>query len=950
MVRILMNKSKRSRLFLLLLPCLLVGLLTAADPRPFAHEISDLEADPAVVWGTLENGLRYAVLPNSEPPGRLSLRLLVEAGRLEESDDQIGAAHFLEHMVFNGTEHFAPGELVRLFQRLGMGFGAHTNAYTSFSETVYMFELPDAEEATLGQSFLALRDYADGALLLPEEVEKERGIILSERRDRDTAGRRSAEDAYRFLLPYAKFAARISATIEHTQSLTREDLLEFYETWYSAERLAVIVVGDIEPERAVSLIEEYFGDVRAHEEATEEVALGQVFPRGEAYRVFVDGELSGTEIALATVAPHEGKPDVSTERRKELSRAAAVAMLNRRLDRLARSDNPPFLQAVSYRYDISDFAHVAGIQANVADAGQWEEALAAIQTEIRRALEYGFTEEELAVFLANERTALRRAAAQAPTRESRVLANLLSSSIHGDRVFRHPEQDLALYGDLLDELTVGDALASLRAAWDHPSRLVRMQTPQKIDRLYPDLKLAYRANLEQPVEPVVEGERVEFAYTDFGPAGPIVDRYDLRDLDAEQVIFDNNVVLSLKRTDFEQNRIRVAVRFGTGLLGLSPDQAGLDSFAGLTFTQGGLEAHSVDDLETILAGHTVGADLSVETESFVLRGTTTPEDLTLQLQLLAAYLVAPGYRPEAERQARQIIPQFYRQLEQTLDGVYAREVPRFLASGDPRFGYPDESVMSAHTLASVRAWLTPALSRQKMEIAVVGDIDPDVVVAAVGATFGALPEREMVVPENSSARIVELPEPASEGRFTYLTDNPKARLQVVWPTADQKDIHLSRRLSVMAGIVSDRLREKVREEIGEAYSPYAYNHSSGTFTDYGYTAAVIDAEPGSLPHLLNIVHEIGDELATDGFDEDEFERVLNPRLSSLREQERDNGYWLTTVLLGSHQYPRQLEWARSLFVDYPAITRDEVLALAEQYLASERALHVIVEGQTPETE
>src|SRR5208282_2418799 len=166
-------------------------LLALADPLraaiPFPQAASDLRPDPAISFGTLPNGVRYVVMPNHEPRNRASLRLLVLSGSLEEREDQRGLAHFLEHMAFNGSTHHPPGTLVEYFQRLGMSFGGDTNAYTSFDRTVYKIELPDIRPATVAEGLGVFSDMAGGLLLRPDMIVKERPIILSEKRTRDSA-------------------------------------------------------------------------------------------------------------------------------------------------------------------------------------------------------------------------------------------------------------------------------------------------------------------------------------------------------------------------------------------------------------------------------------------------------------------------------------------------------------------------------------------------------------------------------------------------------------------------------------------------------------------------------------------------------------------------------------------------------------------------------------------
>jgi zinc protease len=154
-------------------------------------ETSDIPADPTAVFGTLDNGMRYMILPNTEPPQRLSMRLHVAAGSLMEQDNQQGVAHFLEHMVFNGTKNFEnANKLIREMQSRGIAFGAGVNAYTSFNETVYMLDVPDLKADTLDLTFSVMRDFGDGALLSDEEIEEERGVILSEKAARDSVSYR----------------------------------------------------------------------------------------------------------------------------------------------------------------------------------------------------------------------------------------------------------------------------------------------------------------------------------------------------------------------------------------------------------------------------------------------------------------------------------------------------------------------------------------------------------------------------------------------------------------------------------------------------------------------------------------------------------------------------------------------------------------------------------------
>src|SRR5580704_4409281 len=181
----------------------------AAAPLPFPQDASDLKPDPAVHFGALPNGLRYVILPNQEPKNRASLRLLVLSGSLEENENQRGLAHFLEHMCFNGSAHYAPGTLVEYFQRLGMSFGGDTNAYTSFDHTAFQIELPDTKPATVTEGLQVFADFAGTLLLRPDQIQKERPIILSEKRTRDSVPYRQEVASFNFLLGDSLFPKRM---------------------------------------------------------------------------------------------------------------------------------------------------------------------------------------------------------------------------------------------------------------------------------------------------------------------------------------------------------------------------------------------------------------------------------------------------------------------------------------------------------------------------------------------------------------------------------------------------------------------------------------------------------------------------------------------------------------------------------------------------------------------
>lgn len=936
------------------LPFVSLGLLLALALRAVAvplsapaadwpHAKSDIPVDPAVTWGRLDNGLRYAILPNAEPKDRVSVRLLVETGALMETDAQRGLAHFIEHMGFNGTRNFAPGQLVEYFQRLGMAFGPDTNASTGFDRTQYQVELPKNDAESLREAFKALRDYADGLLFLPEEIEQERGVILAEKRDRDSADFRAMEAEFGFVLPAALLPNRFPIGTENIiRTAPREQFLDFYNTWYRPERMALVVVGQVEPAAVAALITAAFGDMKALAPARAEPDIGRIEMPTEV-RAFVhrDAELPSITIGIQTVAPYAYEPDTAANRLKYLPRQLAYTILNRRLQELAKKEGAPFTSASSHTSEMLDFVSNSSIEITTTKAEQWRPALAVAEQELRRALEFGFQPAELQEATANMANALDDAVKQAPTRRSPGLSAGLIATIAGKNVFDHPTTERDLYKPALAAVTVEDCLAALRACWTAKGRLIFVSgnLPAEVDTAA--VTTTYNASRAVAVAAPEKIVETKWGYADFGPGGAVITRNEIADLGITQVDFANGVKLNLKKTDFQAATIVLTARFGGGLLTLPADKPGLDLFANAAAGLMGLGKHSADDLQRILAGRSVGAAFGIGKDAFTVAGKTTPQDLELELQLLAAQATDLGYRPEAERLLRRSMAQYYTQLQHTPEGTFQLEIQRALACGDTRFGLPTMETLERYTMDDVRAWLAPEIAKGPLELSIVGEIDLDATVALVAKTFGALPARS-AKPSYEARRHVAFPATGFAQERKVQTEIPRGSVYAFWPTADSLDASVSRRLNVLADVIEDRLRLKVREGLGGAYSPSAGQAGSDVFPGYGFALVHIGVEPAQAATILAAVREIAESLRTAGITDDELQRMKQPILTSVAESARTNPYWLGTVMAACREQPQRLDWARNRTADITAITREEINALAAKYLKPDRMVSYVV--------
>ncbi|QTN31122.1 insulinase family protein [Akkermansiaceae bacterium] len=913
----------------------------AAENLAPPKNTSDIPADPSAVFGTLDNGLDYVILPNSEPPNRVSIRLHIAAGSLMESEDQRGLAHFLEHMVFNGTKRFKDAnQLIRQMQTRGIAFGAHVNAYTSFDETVYMLDLPDLKDDTMDLCFGIMRDFGDGALLSEEEIDAERGVILSEKRSRDSVGYRMMQKQFDTLLPGSLIPKRFPIGVEEViENAPRERFQDFYSKYYVPQRMTFVVVGNIDAAEIQERIKDTFGSMENPESPGSKPDLGTItVPAGTEAHVFSDPELDSTDLSLLLVRPYAKQPDTIATRSAKLPISIANFILDRRFERISKQENSPISSGSASKSVLFNELELGSISAVAAD-DRWQEALPVLEQEFRRAIEHGFTEAELAEAKANILNSYREAVKRKESRKSEALATAIAGAVNDGTVFSTPETDLKLTEKALDGITTGMVHDSFVAFWKAPGYHLVLSTKQAPGDGTESLSSIYRESAATDVTPPAEREIVPFAYTDFGKPGTISETTQVEDLDITQLVLSNNIRVNLKKTEFEKNRIRMFARIGSGKLSQPGDKPMLDAFAQSIYDGGGLGKHSNDELSEILAGRNVSVGMGIGEDAFTLSGTTTPDDQLLQLQLMVASLTDPGYRTEALWQFQKAIPVLFQNLKHTPSGP-SKEMDAWLHGGDFRYTLPTQVQLSGYTIDEVKSWLTPELEKGYLELSIVGDFDREQLIADLLATIGTLPERSAApAAETTNPRTIAFPEAPAEKSFSYESKIPQAVATGIWKTDGMRgNIPEFRRLNVLSDIFGDRLREEIREKLGASYSPNAGASGDDALDGFGYLIAQAVGKPDDIPLLLSTMESIAAELAENGATADELSRALAPTLSSLEKTLRDNSYWLGTVLSQSQADPGRLDLARSRDADYRSITLEEINAIAKKYFQKENLI------------
>lgn len=919
----------------------------AQPSDPWAHDISDVPEDAAVRFGTLANGMRYALLRNATPPGQASLRLRIDAGSLMETDEQLGLAHFTEHMAFNGTTNIPENELLRILERLGLAFGADTNAATGFDQTFYQLDLPRTTDETVDTGLRIMREQVSEALFNAEDIEAERGVIVGEERLRNTPQQRTLKTQLELLAPGQRISNRLPiGDLSIIRSAPRERFVDFYQAYYRPSRATLIAVGDFELDQMEAKVRAAFADWQPKAADGPDPELGTVTARDPATSILVE---PGTQsiVQLNWTRPLNMTPDSVAKRTSDLHRDLGLAVFNRRLGEISRQDNPPLLFAAALIEEIPYSVERSTVAA-VFNPGGLNRAMETIEQEQRRLVLFGVTPEELAREIANIRTAAENSVAAAATRTTPGLANGLLNSVNLDNVFTAPQTDLALFNQAVEGLTPDAVLAATRQTFEGGGPLALVISPVVIEGGEAAVTAALEASRQVAVAAPQAGVQLDWPYADFGTPGQPGERQTYADIETTVVRFPNGVRLTVKPTTFRDEQILVSVSTGIGELSLPTDRMTPIGFGQLTFAAGGLGKLTADELNRALTGRTQSVAFGITSDAFQLTGATRPQDLDLQMQVLAAYLTDPGLRPAPFEQFKGFWPQIIAQSMATPEGAFNVQGAELLASGDKRQAFPTAEDVAGWTNGELSEALKSRLAEGPINVVVVGDVTVEAAVASVASTFGALPVRSAEPRPAPGAETLRFPAGTVQPlRFTHTGPAEQALGYVAWPTTDAAGDRTESRLVGILGRVLDlRATEEIRERQGLAYAPRVEASASTTFPGYGSLNIKAEVSPDALPTFFQTIDTLAAQLRDTPITQDELNRARSPQIETLRRSQAGNEYWLGQ-LSDLAADPTEIEQITSQVSDLEAITPADIQSAARRYLVAGKAWRAAVTAGAP---
>jgi zinc protease len=873
-----------------------IALLLVATVATAQSPAAPLPLDPAVRTGKLPNGLTYFIRKNPRPEKRLMLRLAVQAGSLDEADDQRGLAHMLEHMMFNGSTHFRPGELVSYFDSIGARLGPHVNAYTSFDETVYMLDIPTDKAGAVNRGFEALSDFAGGASLTDQEIDRERGVVIEEWRGRLGAGTRLQQPQLDALFgATSKYAQRVPIGLPETLRTFKPDRLrDFYKTHYLPNRMAVIVVGDIEPDAVEQQIRTSFGGFRNTSSATHLVAAVATHD-DTRFVTQSDPELQGSSVSITHKRPLQALRSAADYRRL-LTRSLLSQMWNARFNEMSRQPDAPFLSAGAGGSSVSRTVESFDVSARVKDGGI-EKGLTAIASEVSRVKRFGFNQSELDRAKASLLARYERLYAERDKAESPGFASELVTYYLTGEAAPGIETELKLAREIVPSITVADVGAMARELLPDTNRIVLATAPQKAGLTQVTdvaLRDALRAGATASVTAWADSVTNRELLTKAPAGGSVTGRREIPEIGVTVLTLSNGVDVWLKPTDFRNDQITYTsfARGGTSTVGEQDywNAAYATSLVGL----GGFGGLSPTDRAKLLAGKLASSSPYISTYTHGVQGNASPKDLETALQLTYLDFTAPNRDVTAFQLMKRQLEARVANQGQSPGQVFSERV-RALNTMNHFTSRPfkAEDIDKLDPEAMMKFYQERFANAANFTFFFVGAFKVDEISPLLSKYLGSLPSKGSA---DSQAGALRLQFPAAVARET-VTKGREPRSQTVISffadaTADEFEAH---RLGAATSVLQNRLRDILREELGGTYSVGAGYSNTLPEKGYGTTTVQFGSSPENVQKLTDAVLKEVDRLRREGPSEADIKAVKEAERNDLQEAYKTNSFWLGSL-------------------------------------------------------
>ena len=912
--------------------------IAPAEPSPepaVAPLDAEIPPDPKIRLGRFDNGLRYYIRVNHRPEQRAELRLFVNAGSVLEDDDQQGLAHFVEHMAFNGTRHFEKHELIDYLESIGTRFGADLNAYTSFDETGYLLKVPADDPEILARGFQILADWAHGVTFEDEEIDKERGVLVEEWRLGRGAQARVFDQQLPVLLYGSRYARRLPiGRREVIEGAPYEALRRFYRDWYRPDLMAVVAVGDFDPDRIEELIRERFHHIPAAEEPPQRPAFEVPTHRETLFSRVTDPELTRTDVAVHY--KHPPQPEGSYgDYRRSLVQALYHDMLNQRLGELAREVDPPFLYGSSGMGAFARTVTFYSLQAGVREGGV-KRGLEALLREVERVDRHGFTESEI------ERSKIRivRDYEQAYRERDKLESASLAAEYGRHFLEQEPipgiEVELALVERFLPTIELAEVNQLARQWITDENRVIVVSGPEKQDLPLPEepeLLAVFEAVAASEIEPFADRTLDAPLLPEVPAPGEVAEETVIAELGVTEWRLGNGVRVVLKPTDFKNDEVLLGA-FSPGGHSLVDDELHTSAiFATAILAESGLGEFDRIELGKALSGKVAGAHPYITELEEGMRGGASPQDLETMFQLIYLSFSAPRLEQRAFDSFISRMKNLMANRDSRPQTVYQDKLTEVMTQGHwRRRPISAELLREVDPEAALQIYRDRFADASDFTFVLVGNFEPAVLRPLVETYLGGLPSTG----RRESWRDVGVRPPEGVVEFEVKKGlEPQSQVDLLFSGPVEWSRERAHEIASLAQVLQIRLREVLREDLGGTYGARVAGTLSWRPAGRYQFSIGFGCAPEEVETLVEAVFQEVESIRENGIEQTYVTKIREIQRRQRETDLEENRFWLQGL---EGYYSRGLDPRLLLAYDelVESSTSLSLQAAARRYLTPER--------------
>ena len=921
-------------------------LVSFAQEREITGEIqqtltSPIPSDPSVRIGQLENGLTYYIRQNAKPEDKIEFRLVINAGSILENEDQQGLAHFVEHMAFNGSKSFKKNELVNYLQSIGVEFGADLNAYTSFDETVYMLPIPTKDPEVLDKGMRVLEDWASGLEFSEEEIDKERGVVIEEWRLGRGADQRMRDRWFPTMFKGSRYAERLPiGKKEIIENASYETIQNFYKDWYRPNLMAVIAVGDLDPEEMEKEISKRFGGLTNPENPREREKFNVPGHQETYVAIEQDKEASFTQLQLVYKQDDQEEMKTLEDYRRRLTYDLFNNMINQRLDELRQSAEPPFVFAGTSYGNMVRTKKTYSSFALVGEEGIIN-GLQALVQENERVKRYGFVEGELERAKKRMLNRMEQQMKEKDKMESGRLASRYVSSFLNQSPVMSPEFSYEFAKQQLDGIALNE-INEYAPKWIKESdRVVVITSPERDN---PDVtEESVMELLEKMEAEEMESYKDELAGSELMASiptkGSITAEKRMDNVEATELILSNGMKVVLKSTDFQNDEIMMSAfsHGGHSLYGDEHYQSA--SYSDNIIGESGVADYSNTDLTKLFAGKTVRVSPYIGTYSEGFNGSAAPRDLETMMQLIHLYFTAPRKDQESFESYKMRNTMLYQNLMSNPQFYFQNESSKILSQNHPRVGFPTIEDMEKIDLdKSYEIYKERFSDPGNFTFFFVGNFDAEEVKPLLETYLASIPSTNR--DESWKDLGIRPPKGKLEKVINKGTD-PKSQVSINYRGNAEHNNEKSYILSSLGEVLTNRLIDLIREEKSGVYGVGARGSMGRRpYESYSFTIS-FPCGPENVEELKNAVYDEIELIKKEGITEEDLNEVKEAQRIDRKENLKRNRYWMSS-LSGFYTYERDI----AEFFDYEEmiekLTAEDIQDAAKSYLVEDNLIEIVL--------